>query len=266
MVTRTFTRRAVLAAVVLATLIHPPTARAADPSSPAGGKILIFAAASLKNALDAIAKDWSAKSGTEVVISYAASPALAKQIEAGAPADIFAAADSDWMDYVEQKGLMQPTSRASIISNTLVLIAASGTATDLTIAPGFPLAEAIGDSRLAMGEPMSVPAGKYAKAALTSLGVWDKVASKIAATGDVRSALEFVARGEAKFGIVYQSDARAEPKVKVVATFPPGSHPPIVYPFALTASTRSEAAAFLGYLKSPAALAVFEAEGFRRLP
>ena len=236
-------------------------------AAPQAGKILILAAASLKTALDQISRDWTARTGTPITISYSASSAAARQIEAGAPADIFASADTDWMDYLENKRLIDGATRANIISNTLVLIAARDEPSTLKIAPGFALAEALGSSRLATGDPAFVPAGRYARAALTSLGVWGAVSAKIAAADNVRSALQFVARGEAKFGIVYGSDAFAEPNVKVLGTFPAGSHPTILYPFAAVSGAHNAAARqFLAHLKSEDASKIFIAQGFQKLP
>ena len=224
--------------------------------------ILIFAAASLKNALDAIAADWRKETGKPVTISYAASPTLAKQIESGAPADLFISADLDWMDYLQQRNLIDPKSRRDFLGNKLVLIAPKDSAAQTTIAPGFPLAQLLGGGRLAMADPGSVPAGKYGKAALTKLGVWQDVAGRVAAAENVRAALLFVARGEAPLGIVYQSDAAAEPSVKIVGAFPPAAHPAITYPMALTLSARPGAAEFAAHLRSAAAATRFEAQGF----
>ncbi len=229
--------------------------------------VVVFAAASLKTALDGTGRQWTAATGKKVIFSYAASGALAKQIENGAPADLFASADIKWMDYAADKKLIVPESRISVLGNTLVLIAPTGSTSDLQIAKGFKLSEALGDRRLATGDPKSVPAGAYAKAALSSLGVWDCVASKIAGAESVRGALAFVARGEAPFGIVYRTDATNEPKVRVLDTFPSDSHPPIVYPFALTTTSTNPAAAdFLAFLKTPAAAKMFTTEGFTVLP
>jgi len=198
-----------------------------------------------------------------VTFSYAASGPLAKQIENGAPADLFVSADVKWMDYAADKKLIKVESRESLLGNKLVLIAPKDVTADLAISQGFKLAEAIGESKLATGDPKSVPAGAYAQAALTALGVWDAVSPKVAGTESVRAALAFVARGEAKFGIVYETDAKAEPKVKIVGTFPEGSHPPIVYPFALTATSKNPAAVeFLTFLKGADAAKLFEAAGF----
>ena len=233
----------------------PAVAQTTDP--------VVFAAASLKNALDAIADDWRRETGKHATISYAASSTLAKQIENGAPADLFISADRDWMDYLAQRKLIDAKSRVDLLGNRLVLIAPKDNKTDLVIRPGFDLAAALGDSRLAMAAPAAVPAGLYGKAALETLGVWSSVAKRVAAAENVRAALLLVARGEAPLGIVYQTDAAADPGVRVVATFPPDTHPPIVYPMALTAaSTNPDAPALAAYLRGPAARARFEAQGF----
>lgn len=255
----TLTRR--LAALALACFLALPAAVRAE------GPVVVFAAASLQTALNAIAADWTAATGKKATFSYAASSALAKQIESGAPADIFASADLRWMDYAEEKGLLKPGTRRTLLGNDLMLIAPAASDVALTPAPGFPLAAALGDGRLAMGVPDSVPAGTYAREALTNLGVWDAVAPKMAGAENVRAALALVARGEAPLGIVYRSDAAAEPAVRIVAAFPAGSHAEIVYPFAITAaSTNPDAAAFLDHLASPAARAVFAAQGFTVAP
>lgn len=263
------TRRTVLSAVaccVAASAVfaqeRPGSAQQAASNS-AGKTVVVFAAASLKTALDAIGTAWTAASGIKVTFAYAGSGALVKQIENGAPADVFVSADLKWMDYAQQRKLVQPTSRRSLIGNALVLVAPREAVVDLKIGKDFPLAAAIGDGKLAMGDPRSVPAGGYGQAALTSLGVWDAVRPKIAGAESVRAALAFVARGEARFGIVYRSDAASEPKVKIVDTFPANSHPPIVYPAALTSSSDNPAAiAVLNFLASPVAARIFAAEGF----
>lgn len=225
--------------------------------------VVVFAAASLQTALNAIGAEWRKETGKQLTFSYAASSALARQIEQGAPADLFASADLEWMDWMQQRNLIKTDTRATLLANTLVLIAAPDVQSTLTIGPNFPLAAAIGDSRLATGDPRSVPVGRYAQAALTNLGVWDQVQPRIAGADNVRAALALVARGEARYGIVYATDAKTEPRVKVVGTFPAGSHAPVEYPFALTASSRNpDAAAFLAYLRSPTATRIFEAEGF----
>jgi len=227
----------------------------------------VFAAASLKNALDAVASDWQAGTGKKPVISYAATSALAKQIEQGAEADVFISADQDWMDYVQERNLIDPASRFDLLSNQLVLIAPRGSALTATIGPGFPLSNLLGDGRLAIAGVDAVPAGKYGKAALESLGVWGEVKDKLAQAENVRAALRFVSRGEAPLGIVYASDAKADPNVTVLGTFPESSHPPIVYPAAtLKAATSSSTGAFLAYLRGPGAASRFAAHGFSVVP
>jgi molybdate transport system substrate-binding protein len=228
-----------------------------------GTPVTIFAAASLKNALDEIAAAWQAETGKPTAISYAASTALAKQIEEGAPADIFFSADLAWMDYLAERTLIVEESRHSLLGNRIVLVAPADSTVEATIGANFPLAELLGDGHLAMADPEAVPAGKYGKAALEKLGVWDSVAGKVAAAENVRAALLLVSRGEAPLGIVYRTDVAAEPGVRIVDTFPADSHPPIVYPVAAVASsTNPDRAAFLDYLRSPAARAVFEKQGF----
>jgi molybdate transport system substrate-binding protein len=228
--------------------------------------LLVFAAASLKNALDDIDEAWRRGTGKRPTISYAASSLLAKQIENGAPADLFISADSDWMDYLETRKLIKPQSRGDLLGNSLVLIAPAGSAVKLTIVPGFALAAALGGGRLAMADPAAVPAGRYGKAALEKLGVWPSVADRIAAAENVRAALLLVARGEAPLGIVYSTDAAVEPGVRIVDTFPPDTHPPIVYPIALTATSENpDAPAFLVYLRGAAARAQFQKAGFTPL-
>jgi molybdate transport system substrate-binding protein len=226
--------------------------------------LTVFAAASLKNALDGIVKTHTTGSGDKVTVSYAASSALAKQIEQGAPADIFISADLEWMDYLEKRSLIRPSSRVNLVRNRLVLVAPADSKAGLRIGPAFPLAATLGKERLAMADPDAVPAGRYGKAALEKLGVWKDVQSRVAAAGDVRAALLLVARGEAPLGIVYSTDAAVEPKVRVVDVFPENTHPPIVYPAALVAQGKSGSAAnFLRTLREPAARAIFEKYGFR---
>jgi molybdate transport system substrate-binding protein len=225
--------------------------------------VTVFAAASLKNALDDAAKLYEAKTGEKVVVSYAASPALAKQIESGAPADIFFSADLDWMDYLEKKNLIDAASRHTLLSNTLVLVAPKDSTLALPIEKNFPLLQALGpDGKLAMASVDTVPAGKYGKAALSYLGVWDAVAPRVAQAENVRAALVFVAKGEAPLGIVYGTDAKSEPAVRVVGIFPADSHPKILYPVALLASAKPEARKFLDFLLSSEAAPAFEAQGF----
>jgi molybdate transport system substrate-binding protein len=224
--------------------------------------VLVFAAASLKTALDAIAAAWHRETGKDATISYAASSTLAKQIDNGAPAELFISADEGWMDYLQQRNLIDRQTRIDLIGNRLVLVAPADSAAQVTIAPGFPLAGLIGDGHLAMADPGAVPAGKYGKAALETLGVWSTVETRVAAAENVRAALLLVARGEAPLGIVYQTDAAAEPAVRIVGTFPPDSHPPIVYPMALTLTAGPDSRSFAAYLGGPAARALFEGQGF----
>lgn len=236
-----------------------PAADAAVEAKP----VVVFAAASLKTALDRIIADWRIKTGKHATASYAASSALAKQIEAGAPADVFLSADLRWMDWLEERKLIASGSRKTLLGNALVLIAPKSSDVEIEIEPGFALAEKLGEGRIAMGETSSVPAGTYGKAALEHLGVWNDVAPKVAGAENVRVALAYVARGETPLGIVYATDARSEPNVRIVNTFPSDSHAPIVYPLARTAaSTNADASAFTEFLGSPEAAAVFEQSGF----
>ena len=222
-------------------------------------KVTVFAAASMKNALDNANKAF----GKPVTVSYAASSALAKQIEAGAPADIFISADIDWMNYLSERKLVKQDNRFNWLGNRIVLVAPSDNARPVDIRPGFDLAGLLSGGRLAMGAPASVPAGKYGKAALEKLGVWPAVEKSIAGAESVRAALAFVSRGEAPYGIVYRTDAAADPGVTVVGTFPEDSHPPIIYPIAILANAKSaETSAYLDFLKSAEAAPFFEKEGF----
>ena len=254
------TRRSWLALLVAAGLA---SIAGALPAVAQGKDVVVFAAASLKNAVDDIAGQWQRETGKKAVISYAASNTLIKQIEQGAPADIFMSADLDWMDYGQQKDLIKPDSRFNLLGNRLVLIAPKDSSVSANIQPGFDLSALLKGGRLAMGNVDAVPVGKYGKASLEKLGVWDSVKDKIAQAESVRAALLFVSRGEAPLGIVYQTDAAADPSVKIVGTFPENTHPPIIYPVALTKeSTNADAQAFLNYLRSPAARAAFERQGF----
>ncbi len=243
---------AALAAVMLPLAISLLPASAAD-------KVTVFAAASMKTALDSANKAW----GHEVTVSYAASSALAKQIESGAPADVFISADLDWMKYLSDRKLVKDDSRTNLLGNRIVLVAPKDVAKPVDIKPGFDLAGLLKGGKLAMGEPKSVPAGKYGKAALEKLGVWSSVEKDVAGAESVRAALALVSRGEAPYGIVYQTDAAADPGVAVVGTFPDDSHPPIIYPIAILSQSQSpEAQAYLEFLRSPAAAAFFEGQGF----
>ncbi|MDR3500308.1 MAG: molybdate ABC transporter substrate-binding protein [Parvibaculum sp.] len=223
---------------------------------------LVFAAASLKNALDDVIASYAATGGGKITASYAASSVLARQIEAGAKAEVFISADADWMDYLGQRGLVDAKSRENLLGNRLVLIAPKTSTATLAIAPGFPLLQALGDGRLAIADPDSVPAGKYGRSSLTSLGVWSSVVDHIAIAENVRVALAYVARGETPLGIVYETDALQEPKVRIVGYFPEDSHLPIVYPAALTNGATPEAARFFKFLTSDKAQAAFRKAGF----
>ena len=254
------TRRSWLALLVAAGLT---SGVGAAPAVAQSHDVLVFAAASLKNALDEVAAQWQRESGKKVAISYAASNTLIKQIEQGAPVDIFISADLDWMDYGQQKGLIKPDTRVNLLGNRIVLIAPKDSTVSVNVQPGFDLAALLKGGRLAMGNVDAVPAGKYGKAALIKLGVWDAVSANVVQSDNVRAALAFVAKGEAPLGIVYQTDANAEPGVKVVGTFPEDSHPPIIYPVALlSASTNPDAKTFLDWLESDAAKPSFTAQGF----
>jgi molybdate transport system substrate-binding protein len=233
------------------------------PAVAQGGDVLVFAAASLKNALDAINAQWQRDTGKKATISYAASSALAKQIEQGAPAQLFISADLDWMGYLAGKNLIKPETRSNLLGNRIVLIAQKDKARPVEIKTAFDLAKILGDGRLSVANVDSVPAGKYGKAALEKLGVWESVSGKIAQAENVRAALLLVSRGEAPVGIVYQTDAAADPNVAIIGTFPADTHPPIIYPIALTAdATHRDASAFLEYVRSAKAKPLFEAQGF----
>ncbi len=237
------------------------------PHAALAGEVTVFAAASLKTALDEIAVNWQADTGNTLTASYAGSSQLAQQIEAGAPADIFISAAVNWMDTLEEAGRIVPESRHDLLGNTLVLVAHGQGVEPVEIGPALDLAGLLAGGKLAMALVDSVPAGVYGKEALTSLGLWTSVEGAVAQVDNVRAALDLVALGEAPFGIVYGSDAIAEPDVTAVATFPEDSHRPIVYPAALIAERDNpDAAALLDYLSSDAAKAVFEAQGFTFLP
>lgn len=237
-----------------------------SPANAEDKTLTVFAAASMKNALDEIDAAFAAKTGIKVTASYAASSTLAKQIEQGAPADIFVSADTDWMDYAVGKKTINEPTRMNLLGNSIVLIAPKDSKIDnVTIARGFDLAKLAGDGRIATGDVKSVPVGKYAKAALEKLGAWQAAESKFAMAESVRAALTLVARGEAALGIVYSTDAKVEPGVKIIGTFPSASHPPIIYPVAATATARPEAKQYLDYLRSSAAKSVLEKYGFNYL-
>jgi molybdate transport system substrate-binding protein len=251
-------RRAVLGA--LASLLSVPLVPAAsEPARP----LLVFAAVSLTDALGEVGAAYTEANGQPVKFSFASSGVLARQLEAGADADVFVSADAEWMDYVEARRLVDRSTRHDLLTNRLVLIAPSDrAASPVVIGPGFDLAGALDGGRLALGDPASVPAGRYARAALKTLGLWAQVSERLVRADNVRAALAFVARGEAPLGIVYASDARAEPGVAVVATFPADTLVPIVYPVAVVANARAGASEFVAYLRGPRARAVFERWGF----
>jgi molybdate transport system substrate-binding protein len=225
--------------------------------------LTVFAAASMKNALDDVDAAYTAKTGVKIVASYAASSALAKQIEQGAPADVFLSADTDWMDYATTKKAINEPTRVNLLGNSIVLIAPKESGiSNVTIGQGFDLSKLAGAGKIATGDVNAVPVGKYAKAALEKLGAWDAAAPKFAMAESVRAALTLVARQEAVLGIVYSTDAKVDPAVKIVGTFPADSHPPIIYPVAATTTAKMEAASYLAFLRSQAAKAIFEKYGF----
>lgn len=243
--------------VALCFLLAAPALQAQTP------EITVFAAASLTDALGEIGKAYQDEGKGKITASFASSSDLARQIEHGAPAEIFISADQQWADYLDQRGLIDKASRFNLLSNELVLVAPAGSDVKLAIGPGFPLAATLGDNRLAVGDPDHVPAGIYARQALESLGVWSSVESKLARAGSVRAALMFVERGDCPLGIVYASDAQSDSKVRVVGTFPANSHPPVIYPAALVAGHHSPSAVeFLHYLITPQAAAIFKKYGF----
>jgi molybdate transport system substrate-binding protein len=236
---------------------------AGSPAFSQDKSLTVFAAASMKNALDDIDAAYTAKSGVKIVASYAASSALAKQIEQGAPADVFVSADTDWMDYAIGKKTINEPSRVNLLGNSIVLIAPKDSRIDkIAIGPRIDLSKLAGDGKIATADVKSVPVGKYAKASLEKLGAWTAAESKFAMTENVRAALALVARGEAVLGIVYATDATVEPGVKIVGTFPADSHPAIVYPVAATATAKPEAADYLAFLRTSAAKTIFEKYGF----
>lgn len=244
-----------VAGICVATCLAPAASLAEET-------VTVFAAASLKNALDAVNAACEADAGGTATISYAASSALAKQIENGAPADIFVSADLDWMAYLSGKNLTRKDTEVKLLGNSIVLVAPAESTAAIEIRDGFDLAGLLGDGRLAMANVDAVPAGKYGKAALEKLGAWASVEGKVAQAENVRAVLALVSTGEAPLGIVYKTDAAADTKVKIVGTFPEGSHKPIVYPAALTSDATDDAAAFLTCMQSAKAKALFEAQGF----
>jgi molybdate transport system substrate-binding protein len=234
-------------------------------TEPAPRPVTVFAAASLTDALEQLGDQFTRATGTKVRFSFAASSVLARQIEAGAGADVMFSADQEWMDYLQRRGRIKEATRRNLLGNRLALIAPADSTLQLEIAPGFSLARSLGGGRLAMGDPDSVPVGRYAKSALTSLGVWRDVEDRLVRADDTQHALMFVARGEVPLGIVYASDARLVRNVRVIDVFPTTSHPPIIYPVALTRSASAEAARFLDYVHGPAGRAAFVDRGFEVL-
>ena len=250
--------RSFSALLLIAVSLAPTAARAQDDAG-----LTVFAAASLKEALDEAAAAYRKQTGVPVRVSYAASSALARQIEQGAPADVFFSADLEWMDYLQKRNRLDVATRRSLLGNRLVLIAPRASKAQVDLRRPATLLAALGDGRLAVGQTRTVPAGKYAKASLESLSLWSGVRPRLAESESVRAALMLVARGETPLGIVYASDAKAEPGVRVVATFPEDSHPPIVYPVAALRGARAaQAARFVQWLASPAADALFTKRGF----
>jgi molybdate transport system substrate-binding protein len=249
--------RTVLAAAMIFVLGATQRAPAQDPS------LTVFAAASMKNALDDVNAAFTKKTGIKTVTSYAATSALMRQIEQGAPADIFASADLEWMDYGLKNKLINPSTRINLLGNRLVLIAPKDSKIgEMKLALGFDLAKLVGDGRIATGEVKSVPVGRYAVAALQKLGMWASVEKRMAMVDNVRVALTLVARGEAAFGIVYETDAKVEPNVRIVTYFPANSHPEIVYPVAATATAKADAVRYMNFLQSQASKTIFENYGF----
>jgi molybdate transport system substrate-binding protein len=260
-------RAASLALTFALALIAAPAGAETPVAQPTGqaaaSSVTVFAAASLKNALDAAGAAFKEKTGIELKVSYAGSMALAKQIESAAPAEVFLSADEASMDYLASKNLIQPASRFNLLGNKLVVVAPRSAKLEKLPFTKDAFTAAIGSGKVATGDPASVPVGKYAKTALEKLGLWAIVEPNLALTDNVRAALAFVARDEAPLGIVYLTDAKSEPKVKVIATFPADSHPPIVYPVALTSTAQGEAPKkLLAFLKSKAAKDIFVEQGF----
>ena len=247
---------------VLAWVLVGPQTFAAEPDKP----LVVFAAASLTDALQKITDEYTKSSAVQVKLSFAASSSLAKQIENGAPVDVFFSADREWMDYLDGKGLINAGSRTDLLGNRLALIAPADSKVSLQLAPNAAIAAALGDNgRLATGDPDSVPVGKYAKAALTSFGLWKELEPRLARAENVRVALSYVARGEAPLGIVYATDAAVEPRVRVIGLFPESSHGPITYPLAMTRSAQARTADYLQFLRGATAKGIFTKAGFTTL-
>jgi molybdate transport system substrate-binding protein len=245
--------------LIVCGLVFGSPGNAADADHPV---ILVFGAASLTNVLQDLGDAFTRETSIPVKFSFAASSVLARQIENGAPADIFFSADLEWMDYLQKRDLIQRRTRHDVVGNQLVLIAPLDSTVKLKIAPNFPLAAALGKGRLATGDPDSVPVGRYAREALTNLGIWNEISGRLIRADSVRSALAFVDRGEAPLGIVYETDALVDKNVRVIDVFPENSHAPIVYPIALTTVAKADAAKFLAFVRGPASDAAFKAYGF----
>jgi len=241
------------------------TGAAHAEEAPAKSELLVFAAASLTNVLGELSPAWEKTSGVAVKLSFAASSVLARQIEAGGNAQVFVSADQEWMDYLAARNLIDKASRRDLVGNRLVLIAPADSRLSLQIAPGFRLVDALSGARLAIADPEIVPAGRYARTALTTLGVWHEVSPRLALADNVRGALLFVARGEAPLGIVYATDAQIERKVRIVATFPDNSHAAIFYPAAATARAGQNAASYLAFLGGAEAAVFWKKYGFVEL-
>ena len=257
-----FLRRLSLAALCAVTFTGSAATAADNANKP---ELRVFAAASLTQVLDELSKAWTATSGVHVKLSFAATSVLARQIEAGGKADAFVSADQEWMDYLQARNLIDKSTRRNLVGNRLVLIAPADSKIDLEIGPGFDLAGALGKRRLATGDPDNVPAGRYARAALLSLGVWDQIQDRLVRADNVRAAMMFVAHGEAPLGIVYATDARAESRVRIVDSFPDDSHAPITFPGAAVTGARREAIEFLDFLASARARDTWTRFGFLEL-
>lgn len=266
---RTLLRPAALLVLgALAMILRGSPLLGAEASAAAGASrpaITVFAAASLTNVLQELGDKFTKETSIPVRFSFAASSALARQIENGAPADIFFSADLEWMDYLQTRNMIQRDTRHDVLGNRLVLVAPADSKIKLKIESHFPLAGALGKGRLATGDPDAVPVGRYAREALTTLGVWNNVADRLVRADSVRSALAFVDRGEAPLGIVYETDALVDKRVRVVDVFPANSHLPIVYPIALLGAAKADAAGFVAYIRGPAGDVAFKAHGFTPL-
>ena len=256
-------RRSMLCAAGLAWwLLQAGPSTAQEPARP---QLLVFGAASLANVLEELARDFEQSSGIQLKLSFAASAVLARQLEAGGRADVFISADQEWMDYLQQRSLIDQATRRDLVGNRLVLIAPADSDIELQIAPHFALAAALGRGRLSTGDPDTVSAGRYARSALVSLGLWNGIEDRLVRADNVRSAMMFVARGEVPLGIVYATDARVDPKVRIVDTFPETTHAPISYPAAAIRGSRQEAVVLLDYLASPSARDTWKKYGFVEL-